>query len=431
MSDLDLENKHLTKVKTFLLNSEKPILIFSKLSQEGIASSSILLKVLQRLNKNFSISFFKDLDESKIKELTYSTNKTAIIIDPSEQDLFLLTTIKEKYFITLSSSEKTVSEKTYLLAKALDEKNQDLVYLTFISLLNLENETLLSEAEKSNKLEQITGFLLLGSNTRPIHKTIELSIDPFLLGFSGSEEHAMNLFKDIGISLKVNNNWTSLQDLNDFQINKLKEAIGLTVYAKEELFGKTMLLKDEERNNPLRDLREFNLFLEACIMYEKPTIALAKCILSKNYKNRAGDVLKEYRQEISKALALFYTSKREDLLFEKENCIIINYKGLISEVILEKTTKLIQNSKVCPQKKRIITLCQTKLDEIKCVLVQEEKRTDSNIKNFLASLPEEITSEGIYEGCIVLKTKYEGENKLLELLLEHFETTKIEEIRKE
>src|SRR3989344_7106635 len=273
--------EEVSKLKEFILNSSSPLIFYSKSSIEGIISSSILIKTLQRLNRNFTLSFFEELNGEKIKELRLYHSKNLIIIDPQEFEIRELEDIKEKEFFIIKKSKYSVSEKIYTLAKELDNKNTDLAYLTMISPINAENSYLLMEAEESGKIKQIKGFKILGSNTRPIHKTIEVSIDPFIIGFSGSEENTLNLLMDLDIKIKTNDFWFSLQDLTEQQINKLTNALSLNVYSNAETMGKILLINDEERNSPLKDIQEFRLFLEAAISYKKPSIAIAKCLLSK------------------------------------------------------------------------------------------------------------------------------------------------------
>lgn len=429
MNYYEVIKEETSKLKDFILNSNLPLFIISKTSVEGIIASSIIIKILQRLNKNFSLSFFQTVEENKIKELSLSHNKTVIIIDPSNLDKELLQKIKEKELIILDKTNYSVSEKAYAIAKEINIKNINLSYLTMLSLLNFENNYLLTDAEESGKIKQIKGFKIIGSNTRPIHKTIELSIEPFIIGISGSEENSINLLNELDIKIKTSDYWLSLQDLNNQQIDKLINSLSLNVYSKKDIIDKTLLLTDEERSSPLKDIREFNLFLEACILYKKPSIAIAKCLLSKDYKNRSLEIIREYRQDVIKALSLFYTKEEQNLFTEKDNCIIINFKNLISELVLEKTAELIQNSKIYPQKKRIISLCQTKSGNIKCVICYYNNTPDLNIKTFIKLLPKNINVEQT-NNFLVVSTEHSNENKLIELVLEHLESTRIEEVNK-
>ncbi|HLC58300.1 MAG TPA: hypothetical protein VJI68_00395 [Candidatus Nanoarchaeia archaeon] len=408
------------KVKNKLIDLELPIILFSRCSKEGIASASILAKTLQRLNKNFSLIFFNNLDDNKLTELKTHRSEQVVILDPLETE-------KIHNYLYLFRTEKTVSEKCFEVAKSIDSKNIDLIYLTLISLENVNNKSLIEETENSGKVKRIKGLKILGSNTRPINKTIELSIDPFIVSFSGSEENSINLFKDSGISLKTAESWTCLMDLNELQIEKLITSLSLNQYPIDELYETRFILTDEKRNSPFKDVHEFSLFLEACINCKKPSIAVAKCLNSISFTNRSLELLKDYRQDIIKALSLFYISKDDSIIKEKENCIIINYKNLVSENILHKVVDLIQNSKIYEKKKRIVAICQTQLEELKCVISFFDNKSDANIKNLISSLPGEIKVENL-ENCIILNSSLDLENKILELILEHIESVRIEEI---
>src|SRR3989344_887575 len=90
--------EEVSKLKEFILNSSSPLIFYSKLSVEGIISSSMLIKTLQRLNKNFTLSFFEELNSEKTKELKLHHSKNTIVIDPQEFEIRELEEIKEKEF---------------------------------------------------------------------------------------------------------------------------------------------------------------------------------------------------------------------------------------------------------------------------------------------------------------------------------------------
>ena len=414
-----------SKIKFFLFNTNKTVVLLSRSSPEGIAATAIFVKTLKNINKNFSVSFYTSLDESKLQEISIAKTKTMIILDPLEQEVRAIQTLKEKYFFVLTSKETTCSEKAYTIAKEIDPKNQELAFIMLLSLINFENETVLTEVKKSEKLEEIKGFLLFGSNTRPVHKTLELSFNPFLSKYSGSEENSSNLLKELGIISKVSNSSISLFDLQEYQTKQLIEALNLSSLKEEELYAKTFLIKEEEKTNPLKDIREVHIFIEACIAYEKPTLAVAKIFSTKEYKNRALEVLKEYRLELINALTLFYTKTNLEIITEKENCSIINFKTLISEAVLPKVMQLIQSSKLYPQKKRVIALCQTKTGQIKCGVGCYGEKTDQTLKTFIEALPEQVIKETTKD-YLMLNVDHSYEAKLLEIVLEHFEAVRIE-----
>ncbi len=416
-----------TKIKEFIINSKEQIQIISKLSVNGIISASILSKALQRLNKIFTINFFKEINQYKIKEISLNQNKTFIVLDPEVLDADLLIRIEDKDFFIISNKEQTTSELTYNLIKEIDNLNSDLVYLPIIT--NQQNTLLVQEAEKSNQIKSIKAVKLFGSNTRPIHKTIELSIEPFIMGFSGSEENTINLLKELGIPLKIKDYWNSMQDLTDQQIENIISSLSLN-YSKQEIIGTSLILNDREKNNPLKDLTEFKLFLELCVLYNQPSLGIAKCLLSKEYKERASTLVNDYKHSIINALSLFYTRNNQVLITEKENCILINYGHLISELILGKVVELIQNSELYPQKKRVIALCNTISETTKAAIAFLDKKTDQNIKNFISSLPIEISEEITEKSYLYVFTTQNNENKLIELVLEAFEGVRIEEISK-
>ncbi len=364
------------------------------------------------------------MNDSKVNELKLNDKQGIIILDPDDRDVEKLNSIKEKDLLILNKKETTTSKKIYEISKNLDIQNKDLVYITLLSLENIENEQLLEEAQ--NQITKIKGLKILGSNTRQLHKTLELSIEPFIIGLSGSEENSLNLLKDIGINLKNNDYWNSIETLNETQKEKLIGALSLSSYSEENLFENRFLLNLETKNSPTRDIHEFNLFLEACIAYKNPTIGLTKCLLINSYKNRALETLNNYRHEIIKALSLYY--EKSEIIIEKENYILINFKEKVSDFILGKVSELIQKSKLYPQKKRVICMCQNELGLLKCAISYEDLKIDQNLKNLLNSLESEIKLNKINEVYILLETNQDNESKLLKLISENLESVRIEEV---
>jgi len=105
--------------------------------------SSRVIKTLQRLNKNFILSFYTEIDELKLREIRLMYNKELIFLDPSYLEIDSLAVFKDKTFFILNKNDISASEKTYILSKELEVTNTDLAYLILLSESNLNNNNLL------------------------------------------------------------------------------------------------------------------------------------------------------------------------------------------------------------------------------------------------------------------------------------------------
>jgi single-stranded-DNA-specific exonuclease len=211
---------------------------------------------------------------------------------------------------------------TFLAAVALDEKNLDLAHLGILGAVGdlqdqkskrLEglNRVVLEAAQSNGSIEAIEDIRYFGRETRPLHKMLEFSSDPYLPRITGNEEGALGFLLELGIELKEGNAWRTWSDLaaNEKKriISELKEYLLASRRRQEvadRLVGEVYVLLKERKGTPLRDSKEFATLLNACGRHGKAEVGLKICAGDRGEALLEGEaLLRDHRSALSKALA--------------------------------------------------------------------------------------------------------------------------------
>ncbi|MFC2143995.1 DHHA1 domain-containing protein [Candidatus Aenigmatarchaeota archaeon] len=363
------------------------IRVVSHYDADGITSGAIMTRALAREGKNFHLSLVNQLSEELLEDLgregrrliiftdlgsgyldsiqkylTSSQGTKVIIIDHHQVEGEL----KSKDVIHINSEEFGITENisgsgmSYLLARAMNPINKDLSQLAIIGaigdsqvgsigekwgLIGL-NKEILKDAETTGKIEVSRGLRLWGRYTRPIHKTLQYSVDPYIPGISGSESASVQFLQEIGIELKDNNGkrWRTLADLTDEENKKLASGI-IAERIKgdhanpEWIFGDVYELLD--KGGEMRDANEFATILNACGKMGKAYMGIAFC-LNDAGQEEAMKMLESYRRQIGKAMA--WVQKNPSCVRNTDNAVYIFGGSSISEHIISNVVSIINKS---------------------------------------------------------------------------------------
>jgi single-stranded-DNA-specific exonuclease len=332
------------------------VAVASHVDADGISAAAIASTALARASKRSEARFFKKLDDAALKELmalgadliwftdlgSGSAKKIegirAVVSDhhaldeapkPEGHDGQKLLTdfstvmqVNPQMHGISGANELSGAGSTYLTALALDRRNEDLAYLGVLGAVGdlqdqktrrLEglNRALLETAERLGSVEEIEDIRFFGRETRPIHKLLEFSSDPFVPRVSGSEEGAISFLLELGIELKDGDSWRTWTDLTGDEKEKIITELSdylLEMKRKPEavarLMGKAYVLKKERKGTPVRDAKEFATLLNACGRHGKADIGLKICMGDRGDALAEGEaLLKDHRSAISKALA--------------------------------------------------------------------------------------------------------------------------------
>jgi len=277
------------------------IRVVSHIDADGISSAAIIFSILTRLGKKFHMSIEKQVKPSLIDKLKKEEHDLLIFSDLGSGQIEIISELSKKTKVIIldhhipqtnknyeniihvnpcieEKNENSISGAgvSYLLAKEIDPKNKDLSYLAIIGAIgDMQDENwimmginkeILQEAVDSNKIKKEKGLRLFGRMSRPIHKALEYSTDPYIPGISGDESASVQFLSSIGIDLKKYGEWRTLNDLSDDEMKKLASAIICErIVGKEsspeEIFGDVYTVNLNGKSN---DAREIATTLNAC-----------------------------------------------------------------------------------------------------------------------------------------------------------------------
>ena len=442
-------------VEKFHSLKEKPFRIISHLDADGITSASILIKAFKREDVRFSVSIVKGLTINVLEELAMEDYKNyvfldlgsgqatdvhrilhdrvVIILDHHKPDSLKLEDVNENFFYINpvfygfdGSREICGAGVTYLFCKELNKENKDLAHLAIVGAVGETqanggfiglNTEILKEAIESGKLEVKTGLRMFGMQTRPIHKVLEYSTDPYIPGVTGSEEGAVKFLMELDIKVKEDNNWRKLVNLSEDEMKRLVAGIILRRMGSEDnpedVLGSIYILEDEIGESSTKDAKEFATLLNACGRLGKPSFGLGVCLGDKGLKEKAEELLNTYKRELVKGLNWFHDNRKTDFIIEGEGYVVINAEGNVRETLIGTLASIISKSNTYKEGTIILSLAHTLDDFIKVsIRICGFKLPDIDLRLIIKEINEAIgcNSFGGHKyaaGCIIPVEKEE------------------------
>ncbi len=327
----------------------------SHIDADGVSAAAVAARALGRMNVENTVRFLKKLDDEAIKSLrsagadlvwltdlgSGSASKleglACIVSDHHVPESYgpgakkggqaLLTDFTSVIHVNpqihglSGASELSGAGSTFLVALSIDERNIDLIDLAILGAVGdlqdqrtrkLEgmNSVLAQAAAEAGLLKVHHDIRYFGRETRPIHKMLEYSSDPFLPRITGNEEGAMSFLLELGIELKDGDSWRSWSALEEREKTSIITA--LKDYLEENrrrpevierLTGEVYEFCREPSGTPLRDAKEFSTLLNACGRHGKADTGLRICMGDRLDALTEGmALLRDHRSALSKAL---------------------------------------------------------------------------------------------------------------------------------
>ncbi len=384
-----------------LLNDkETPVLIVTHLDADGLSAGGIIASTLARANIPFQVQVKRQLEDEIIESIADLQPPRIIFTDfGSGQFVRLKEKFKDSSVIILdhhppiendesplvdnwahvnphlvgidSSHEISGAGLAFFFAQEIDPKNNDLAVLGIVGAIgdrqegeenkfsNL-NQMMVEEGLKSNLLNSFTGIRLFGRETRPIHRILQYSTEPFIPDITGNEDNAVRFLKEIGIPLKEGDRWRTIADLTKqertiFTSALVKKMIlgGVSPNEAKKIVGPNYILNNEELGSPLRDAREFSTFLNACGRLGKPSIGIAVCMGDRGYVFKQGiEISNQYRGEISDFL-IFLEDNIESIT-EFDGMFYLNAKTEIKDTAIGTIASIAMGNRIIDPSKPLI-----------------------------------------------------------------------------
>lgn len=402
-------------VKHFKELNDGPIRIISHLDADGISAASILVYALLNENIKFSLSIVRQLSQSVLNELSLESYQTFMFTDLGSGYLSQIEQALPNKTIFIFDHHKPENKKNgvihinphlagidgsteisgsgvvYLFTKKLNSKNQEMAHIALIgaigdsqlngNTISILNQNILDDAISSNKIAVTKGLRMFGMQTRPLHKVLEYSTDPFIPNVTGSEKGALSFLNEIGIIPKDGNKWKKLIHLDQEDMKKLVTGIILKRLGSEkkpeDVLGQVFLLNEEEEESPTKDAKEFSTLLNACGRLNKPSLGIGTCLGSKETIKEALTISTSYKREIINSLSWFNNNK--DKVISEKGFIIINAEENIKDTMIGTMASMIGKSNVYPENTIILALASSLEGHTKASIRKSGFKNDENL----------------------------------------------------
>ncbi|MEA3430276.1 MAG: DHH family phosphoesterase [Nanoarchaeota archaeon] len=403
-SEKDSENNYqafkdsMQKAVDFFNTFDKklPVRLISHLDADGLCAASVMIKFLNTMNMRYSLSIVTQLKRETINELRLEDYKNYIFTDLGSGQLsYLKERLSDRNILILDhhepegqfdlpknfihinphlqgvdgSVEISGSGVVYLFSKTATGKT-DLAHVAIIGAIGdvqeskgfrKLNDEILQEAIANGKIKVINGLRCFGCQTKPLHKVLEYSTDPFIPGISGSESGAIQFLSDIGIKPKTELGWKKLVQLSDEELKKLVSGIimrRMDEAKPEDVLGPVYILTDEEKESPTRDAKEFSTLLNACGRLNKASLGIGTCLGDENIKKRAFQNLSNYKREIVNAIKWYDRNKASENIINGDGYLIINTEDHILPTICGTLASILSKSPDIKKDTYIMSLAQ-------------------------------------------------------------------------
>ncbi|MCW4000261.1 MAG: DHH family phosphoesterase [Candidatus Bathyarchaeota archaeon] len=371
------QSKEAAKVIVETAKNDGFISCFSHLDADGVAAAGIMGKMLSRLDARFRIRVMQWVDEKIIEEVTAGKPQLVILTDFGSGYLDLLNEkipgskivildhhqitgdAKNPNFTMLNphvygidgATEVSGSGVAYFAAKAVNPANVDLAPIAIVGALgdmqdkyeqrSLKglNEIIVQDGQAAGLVKVVKDLTFFGRETRPIHKMLASTTNPFIPGLSGQETESLNFVTNLGFPLKAGEKLRSLCDLTAEERKTLCSALADYLLSKglhlevENLIGNIYILAKEEPNTALRDGREFSVLLNSTGRMDRPSLGIAICMGDRKAAlEDANKLLEDYRRSINKYLG--WVAEKPERLREFQNVYVIFGEDQINEKII-------------------------------------------------------------------------------------------------
>jgi len=366
--------------------------VFSHLDADGIAAAGIIGKALYRLDARFRIRITQWVDEKLVAEIIQEKPQMVIFTDLGSDYASLLRQKTRDIKVVVLDHHQLGGELindfpcvnphlfgidgardissagvAYFVAREIDKVNMDLAPIAVVGALgDLQdkydqrmlgglNEKIVEDAKSQGLLTVEKDLIFFGRETRPIHKTLASTTNPFIPGISGEEDKSLAFLASIDIKPKYGDKWRALRDLSEEEKKRLCSALADYLLSKglhyeiSNLIGHVYTLNKEEPWTPLRDGREFAVLLNAVGRMDKPGVGVAVCMGDRGPAlEEASKILEEYRRTINRYLG--WIMEKPERIREMENIYVVYGEDFIDDKIVGAISSILTTSLPNPEK---------------------------------------------------------------------------------
>jgi len=373
------------------------VVLATHFDADGISAGSIMLSALNRLAALTHLRVIDRIDEKILEDIEQIQSELVIFSDIGSGYIDIVSKILRNRNVVIAdhhqpqgdpsglhhfnphtmgfngSEEISGAGTAYLLAKALDSRNIDLSTMAIVGALGDQqdkaakrsfkglNSEILKDAVDSRLLEVKQDLIFFGRQTRPVHKAIASTTDPFLPGLSGEEDRCLALLDAVGVPTKTDDRWRTISDLTLEEKQRVVEKIiahmislNLRGELVMDLVGSVYTLLKEDPGTPLRDAREFATLLNACGRMNQAGLGIGLGVGDRGESYRAAlEVYSQYKATLSKYMNWVATSP--NATDKGRHVVVINGKGVIDETMTGAVSSLVSSSNLFGDKVTVVT----------------------------------------------------------------------------
>jgi single-stranded-DNA-specific exonuclease len=413
-----------------LENFDGKIRLIGQYDADGINATAVAHEMLDRLGKDFEYEILKQLYEEDVERITGEDEELLLFVDigSGQSELIKEHILEEtdKEVIISDHHEPALSEEesegienffhlnphflghdggeaisaagmTYLLAKKIDEENQDLVQYALVGatgdvqkqegeFMGL-NQQLADEAIENEIVERRKGLDLYGRTTKPLQKSLMYTTDPHLEGVSNDESGAIQLVKSAGVDIRENGGFRTLADLDKEEEQKLINTMIKRGYPVQQLLNNIYTLENGY------EIDEFSTIINACGRLGEPRKGVK--ILLENDLDLAEKISNRYGRKISSSLRYVEENKEdEEIVYEKEIGVIDGNSSIDEDFIGTVTTITMSNGFF--DSAVVMGVAEAEKDKVKVSsrATKEVVKAGLNLGDIIGEICEELDGEG-------------------------------------
>jgi len=317
--------------------------VVSHYDADGIASSAIIARALMRAGRRFRLTLVKQLTMNAIGALAGEDNEMLVLLDLGSGQLDAIRSMLKVPLVIVADHHQKEGETggglvhvnpmdygisedisgsgvAYIIARAFGAHNRDLSALAIVGAIGDSqigaigeewglfglNREILKDAVDAGKIRVTKGLRLWGRTTRPVHKALEFTVDPYIPNVSGSESSAIQFLQELGIPpKKEDGGWRTLSDLTEDEQKRLAsgiiaERVNGNHPNAEWIFGDVYELVD--KGGECRDANEFATVLNACGKTGAGYLGVELCLDVERAFGEVRPVLEKYRKTVGDAV---------------------------------------------------------------------------------------------------------------------------------
>ena len=312
------------------LRSADRVGVYCHIDADGITGGAIASEALSRAGIAHEVAFLKKLDEASIQvirreappvawfvdfgagQLHHMEGLEAVVTDhhvptarniPVERRRDLVRFAEDEDHVLMlnphlegeGSDVVSGAGLAYAVARELGPGNKDLAAIAIVGAvgdvqdqefrrLRGFNRTILQDGIDAGVLQAHTDLRLFGRETRPIHKLLEYSNDPWIPKLSGNGEACIAFLLEVGIDLKVEETWRTWSELDAGEKRRIVSELVTHMLSRGcgwretvRLVGEVYTLVREPVGSPTRDAKEFGTLINSCGRYEAAEVAYRVC----------------------------------------------------------------------------------------------------------------------------------------------------------